>query len=114
MRPLGAFLLILALAPTAPAGPSLKEARERWLRGSYDEARELYQELAKDTKTRDAAVIGMSRCFQSQGQYDKALATIDEALKAGPTNADLQARRAELLYLRGRWDDAEKAAEAAV
>src|SRR5215469_15243009 len=100
MRLLAASFLFAALVPPATAGPTLKDARERWLHGNYDEARELYQELAKDSKTGAAAVVGMSRCFQSQGQYDKALAAIDEALKGSAKNADLHARRAELLYLR--------------
>ena len=39
---------------------------------------------------------------------------VDAALKGAPKDAPLLARRAELLYLRGRWDDAEKAADAAV
>ena len=39
---------------------------------------------------------------------------VDAALKDVPKGAPLLARRAELLYLRGRWDDAEKAADAAV
>src|SRR5262249_19999479 len=35
-------------------------------------------------------------------------------LKDLPKDADLNARRAEVLYLRGRWDDAVKAAEQAL
>src|SRR5262249_11131593 len=45
---------------------------------------------------------------------DKALEAVESALKDTPKNADLLARRAELLHLRGRWDDAEKDAKAAL
>ncbi|HXG08719.1 MAG TPA: tetratricopeptide repeat protein [Gemmataceae bacterium] len=114
IRHLGACLLVLAAAATTPAAPTLKEARQRWLRGNYEEARETYEQLAKDPKTRAAARIGISRTWQSQGEYDKALAVIDTALKDEPRSADLHARRAELLYLRGRWEEAEKHADTAL
>src|SRR5262245_44944703 len=107
--------LLLVLAPFALAeGPTLKDARQRWLRGNYEEARETYEELAKDAKTRTGAVIGLSKCDQSKGEYDKALEAIETALKEEAKSADLLARQAELLHLRGRWADAEKAAEAAL
>ena len=48
------------------------------------------------------------------GEYDKALDVVEAALKDAPRGSRLLARQAELLYLRGRWDDAEKAADAAV
>jgi tetratricopeptide (TPR) repeat protein len=112
---LGACLLLLAIPSLVPAeAPTLKEARQRWLRGNYEEARSLYEELAKDAKTRVPATVGLSRALESRGEYDKALEAIDAALKDTPKNADLNARRAELLYLRGRWEDAEKAAEEAL
>jgi cellulose synthase operon protein C len=90
-------------------GPSLADARQRWLRGNYEEARVHYQRLLKDERLSDGAALGLSRTWQSQGEYDKALATIDEALRATPKNANLLARRAELLHLRGRWEEAEQA-----
>jgi cellulose synthase operon protein C len=108
---LRAGLLLLALPTFVLAdGPRLEDARQRWLHGNYDEAQELYETLARDAKTRTAATIGLSRAQQSKGEYDKALEAIDAALKDAPADADLLARRAELLYLRGRWEDADKAA----
>lgn len=109
------FILFLAFAsPSWADEASLKEARKRWLKGNYEEARELYETLAKEDKTRDAARIGLSRVAQSQGEYDKAQEIIETALKDSPKNADLQARLAEAHYLRGRWPEAEKAAETAL
>ena len=60
-----------------------------------------------------AAAIGLSRAWDGEGQYDKSLLAIDSALKEAHDNADLQARRAEILYQRGRWEEAGKAAAAA-
>src|SRR6185437_7359624 len=49
-----------------------------------------------------------------EGEYDKALSAIESALKDDPKHAGLLARQAELLYQRGQWDEAEKAANAAI
>src|SRR5262249_38480941 len=96
------------------ADPSLGQARQRWLRGNYEEARALYEALAKDSKAKTAAVIGLSRTWQSQGEYEKALVIITAALSGQLKDADLQARHAELLYLRGRWQESQVAAERAL
>ncbi|HTU88807.1 MAG TPA: tetratricopeptide repeat protein [Gemmataceae bacterium] len=104
----------LPLVVAAPAPPTLKKARELWLRGNYGEAREMFETLAKDAKLRPTATIGLSRALESEGEYDKALAAVEAALKDNTKDAGLLARQAELLYLRGRWDEAEKAANAAI
>src|SRR5262245_29782222 len=114
MRPLaGATLLVLSLAAALPAA-SLQEARLRWLKGNYEEAQEEYEKLARDDRLLAPATVGLSRALQSQGEYDKALAAVESALKGKPKDADLLARRAELLHLRGRWDEALKDAQAAL
>src|SRR5262249_36762201 len=114
IRTLCASLLVLAVATTGSAQTTLKTARERWLRGNYDEARAKSEELLKDAKQKSAAAIGISRIHQSRGDYDKALAILDTALADDARNADVLARKAEVLYLRGRWDEAQKAADAAI
>src|SRR5947209_855604 len=114
MKHFCALLLLILTAATAHAGATLKDARKSLLRGDYVEARELYEVAAKDPKSRVPAVIGISKAFESQGQYDKALDAIDGALKSTPKDGDLLGRRAELLYLRGKWVDAEEAAKAAI
>jgi len=107
-------LLLFVITSIAPAAPTLKDARTRWLRGNYEEALEAYDQIAKDEKTRAAAALGVSRVHESLGEYDKALGAVEAALKAEPKNADLLGRRAELLFGRGKWDDADKAVEAAL
>ena len=110
-----ACLFVMGFLPFAVAAPpTMKEAREHWLRGNYGEAREMFEALAKDSKLRPAATIGLSRALESEGEYDKALSAVEAALKVSPKDAGLLARQAELMYLRGRWDDAEKAANAAI
>lgn len=114
MKQLGALGVVVWLASLVQAGGTLKEARAAQLRGNYGEARENYEELLKNAKTRAAAAIGISKTYQSQGEYDKALGAVETALQDEPKNADLHARRAEVLYLRGKWEQAEKAVKAAL
>ena len=116
MRPVCLCFLVLAnTAPVFAAEAALKEARQRWLHGNYEEARELYQAAAKDTQQHDAAIIGVSRSWESQGEYDKAaprykraLAMLERAL--GPKHPDVVAslnNLASLYYNQGRYDKAE-------
>ena len=109
-----ALLAAGAVACVAADAPSLHDARLRWLKGNYDEALSLYEDLAKDAKLQTEATVGQSRALESVGEYDKALEVVEAALKDAPKETPLLARQAELLYLRGRWDDAEKAANAAI
>jgi tetratricopeptide (TPR) repeat protein len=111
-RFLCACLLVVAVPALAAAqSPALKAARQRLLRGNIEEAIAAYEALAKDPAQKNAAALGLSRAYQAQGEYDRALAVVETALRGNSNGLGLQARRAELLYLRGRWDEAEKAAE---
>ena len=111
---LSACFFLLCGAGLMARESALKEARERWLRGNAAEALDKYKALLKDPKAGVEAVIGVSRCLQSEGEYDKALEAVETALKNKPKEARLLARQAELLYLRGRWEAAAKAADAAL
>src|SRR5713101_2791902 len=95
-----AVLVMFGVGSAAHAeGPTRKEARQRWLKGNYEEARAQYEALAKEPKQKTAAAIGLSRVHQSLGEHDKALAVLDAALKDDAKSADLHARSAELLHL---------------
>ena len=107
----GCLLLLLASVGMAAEEAALRNARQRWLRGNYAEAQEQYEALLKDAKTGVPAAVGLSLTLQSKGELDQALATVEAASKKAPEQVDLLARRAELLYLRGRWDEAQAAAE---
>jgi tetratricopeptide (TPR) repeat protein len=106
------FLVLAAPAPADDATPAA--ARRRWLKGNAAEARALAETLAASPQHKTAATLLVSRTWQSEGDYDKALAVVDDALKAAADDPDLRARRAELLYLRGRWEDALADAEKAI
>ncbi|MBI2803609.1 MAG: tetratricopeptide repeat protein [Planctomycetes bacterium] len=114
MRNLIAFLACFTLSTAIQAGSTVKEAHKDWLEGYYAEARETFETLAKNPKTRHAATLGLSRALESQGQYDKAQQVVAGLLKEMPKDADLLARLAELHHLRGRLDEAQKAATAAL
>jgi tetratricopeptide (TPR) repeat protein len=99
--------------PKKPEGP-LTEAKTRWLRGNYEEARAAFEKLLDDEKLRPQAAIGIARTWLSEGNDAKALAALDEAIKKDEKNADLLAFRADTLYDLGRWDEAMKDADAAI
>ena len=98
--------LVVCLIPALGHAQTLTEARAEWLQGDYAEAREMYEKLLKDAKTRYAATLGLSHAWESQGQFDKAGAVIDTLLKKMPKDAPLLARKAELQYLVGQLDTA--------
>jgi tetratricopeptide (TPR) repeat protein len=97
----------------AAGPPSLADARTRRLKGNTAEAREQFAALLADPATRIAAAVGLSHCWESDGEPEKARATIDNALKSG-ASADLWARSAELLRAAGDLDAAAAAAEKAL
>lgn len=115
MRVLPSCLLLLTLTGLTVADDvALKEARRLWLRGNHGQAQSRFEDLLKKPNPAPAVAIGLSRCQESQGDLDAALSVIDAALKDRPKDARLKARQAELFHQRGRWDDAFKAASAAL
>ncbi len=114
MKHLVAVCVTLLMTPFAHAGATLKDARKELQQGYYAEARATYELLVKDAKTRLPATFGLSKTLQSIGEYDKAQQVVETLLKDEPKNTDLIARVAELHYLHGRWEQAEKTADAAL
>ena len=99
MRPLTVLALFVFFSPLCaeekPKG-ALAEARQRWLKGNYAEARDLFEEQAKVENLHTAATIGISRTYLSEGEYGKALDLLDEALKKAEDDADLWAAKADI------------------
>src|SRR6185437_3857294 len=89
--------LAVAVAPEKSTDP-LAEARERLQHGNIAEARSAYEKNAKEDKLAGRAAIGIARCWRVEGENSKALAALDDALKATPADADLRAHRADLLF----------------
>jgi cellulose synthase operon protein C len=114
MKPLTAVCILLIAVTLAHAGATLKTARKELQEGNYAEAREMYEALAKNAKTRLPATLGLSQALESTGEYEKAQQVIETLLKDEPKNADLLARLAELHHTRGRWPEAEKTAQSAL
>ncbi len=104
----------VVIASALAIGATQEEARSLWKTGKYAEAQEAYEALAKapDLKPADKAAIalGLADALVSQGQPDKALATL-KAIE--PPSADAHARTAEILFARGDWDGAAASAKAA-
>lgn len=115
MSPALSCLLLVALVAPTDDPPLLKQARQRWLKGNYDEARDLYERVPKNYPAfKPRAAIGLSKVYESQGDYDKALGVIQDALHSSSGTAEVLARQAQLLHLRGRWDEADEAVTAAL
>jgi tetratricopeptide (TPR) repeat protein len=108
-----AFVFFLAAPSIHAADTDAQEAKTRLLHGNYAEAASDYEKLAQGEKAAPA-YIGWSRALQSQGQYDRALEVVEAGLSRFKNDADLLARKAEILKLRGRWEEAEKAADEAL
>lgn len=104
------YASVPSFADEKAKGP-LAEARLRWLKGNYAEARELYEAKLKDETLRAAAAIGVAKTFISEGEYDKANVALDARLKTDPDHLDLKATKADLLFQLGKWDEALKLAE---
>ncbi len=105
-----AVLTVLSSAHALWAGSAtLDEARLRLLKGNYAEAQALYEKAARAPAQRTAADIGVSRCLRAVGEYDKALAVLEAALKEAPKSADLLAELADLHLFRGQWPECGEA-----
>lgn len=114
MRTPVAVLLLLAAPvvadpPKWSAGPTA-EARQRLLKGNYAEARAAYTKLAEaDPRLKPAAAVGVCRALRAEGRADDALAAL-----AGIDHPDVRAERSDLLFSLGRWEEADKEADAAL
>ncbi|MCZ2341962.1 MAG: tetratricopeptide repeat protein [Bacteroidales bacterium] len=113
---LGSCLLILVVAVSGFAAENpLAEPQKRLLHGNYDEARSGFAAVAQaHPEFAPQAAIGVSRCYQEIGEYEKSLTTLNLAVKNAPDHPDLLAERADRLYALGRWDEAEKEVAAAL
>jgi tetratricopeptide (TPR) repeat protein len=95
------------------AGPAdLRQARELWLKGSYEEAIEAFDRLREVDAVELA--VGKFRCLMSLGRYDAAAKLVAESLVKAPKQPRLLAAQADLHLLHGRYAQAISAAEEAL
>ena len=111
-------LLCLLLLGTPADGPKVDAdgARVLWQTGKYAEALDAFDALQKalpaeaDAKARAMVALGRAEALVSQGERDQAL----KALEAVAGQADLLARRGEILVDAGRWEEGEADLRAAL
>ncbi len=91
----------------------LADANEHLQRGRYEEATEAFTKIVESAKddARSAAIIGLSRSLESQGEYKDAITRLTEVAK--PTPAVL-AEAAKLQFTIGRLEEAAASCEAAL
>ena len=103
-----------APAKTPAKSTPLSEARQRWQRGNFDEARAAFEKLLADKEAGVPAAIGLARTHLETGDAAKARQALEAATKLHPDNNELKAWIANLDYDLGKWDDALKTAEAVI
>jgi tetratricopeptide (TPR) repeat protein len=108
------MLLLLTLVLAGQPKVDYPALKQRYQRGNYAEARSGYEALLKEPKPAVAAFVGLAAVLQAEGEYDRAYETLTAGLQAHPDDPGLLARRADLLFQLGRWDEAAADAEAAL
>ncbi|NQV23189.1 MAG: tetratricopeptide repeat protein [Rhodopirellula sp.] len=88
-------------------------AIEHLQRGRYEEAAEAFTSVLKSggDETRSAAVIGLARALESQGQYKEAIKRLSETARPSPV---MLAETARLQLTTGRYKEATASCEAAL
>jgi tetratricopeptide (TPR) repeat protein len=101
---IGLLVLVLGAVIGSPSSEAaaddteLAKAQSLLLTGRYEEAAEIFTPLAK--LSGDAA-LGLARCQASVGKLDEAQATLKEAGKELPPQANLSAELARIAFERG-------------
>lgn len=113
------LLVLWACTGTMARGDAIDDARALWQTGKYAEAEEAYTKaLASVAEPKDAdrarSALGVARCAASQGEYTRAIETLEAVLKDQPKNADVLGRLSELKFDRGAWEDAKTLADRAL
>ncbi len=117
------FLILAAIAGLTFAtsevqADALSDARILWQTGKYAEADEAFQAIrnAADVQPADKAraTIGLAESQASEGDYDKAIALLQEELAAQPNAAELAGTLADLQFERGEWAEADRLVEQAL
>src|SRR5262249_54458592 len=112
---------IVVLAMSAPAlgvaADDIGKARQLWQTGKYAEALDAYDALAdkaKDDAAKLKIALGRAECFTSTGETDKAIEALGPFAEGEKPSADALAKRADLQFGLGRWEDAEASAQKAL
>ncbi len=104
------LLLAVALLFTASATASLEDAETALREGRYDDAIAAFEDESVATPT-PRLYKGWIEALRLTGRYDEALARVDAFLEKEPASVELENTRGEILYERGRIDEARGAFE---
>ena len=96
-----AGLLVLSLSMPSFAA-SLVEAIEMFQKGDYRQSIEQFESL--DKSDGDAAAVWASRGYAMLGEYEKAIAACQNALREFPNSPTLQTQMAEVHFKKGESD----------
>jgi tetratricopeptide (TPR) repeat protein len=80
-------------------------------KGNHEEAIEKLQGMKGDA---DRVTLALARAHAARGRLDEAQAVLEKRLKDNPTQADLLVEAGELALRRGRYDEVEARANAAL
>ena len=78
------------------------------LLGRYEAARNVYEDYLKTDPNAVRVRVGIGRTFLDQGRYDEAISEAEKALLAVPDSIDAAYLKADIHYLQGNLEDAEK------
>ena len=113
-----ASLLLLALVSTLHADEKktpLAEARLRWLKGNYAEARELYQEQSRTTNSLVPPAPSASLVATSVKANCPRLSPLSTRRSKRPATTSISwPKKPTCSTKRGKWDEALKLAEKAI
>ncbi|MFV0444204.1 MAG: tetratricopeptide repeat protein [Planctomycetaceae bacterium] len=105
-------------APTLAEDTSdrLASALSLLRQGDYATAQAAYEKLAGELTAADriAAEAGLSEVNMAIGAYDAARVVLTAAVERSPDQEDLWGRLAELQFLTGDWESAQRSADKAV
>jgi len=109
------FITLVSAVDLARADETSKlaDATEHLQRGRYEEAAEAFTEIVESAKddAKAAAIIGLSRSLESQGEYKEAITRLTEIAKPSPA---VLAEAARLQFAIGRLEEAAASCEAAL
>ena len=92
---------------------SLEDAEAALREGRYDDALSAFEDASVATPT-PRLYKGWIEALRLTGQYDDGLARVDAFLQKEPASVELENARGELLYERGRVDEARAAFKKAI
>jgi len=100
------ILLFAMSTPGATGSEGLREARQLFLEGKYDESEARYRELSRDPSTRIDALVGWTDVDDARGRYREAIHRLRGVESEGSKSSDWHTALAVMLARVGEYEDA--------